>query len=161
MIVCKSPSELEKMRRAGLLVWEILQELKQMVKPGVATEELERAAVKRMRASGARPAFKGYYGYPCVLCTSINSEIVHGIPSPKRVLKPGDILKVDTGVQLDGYFGDSALTIPVGGISPELERLLKVTQESLSLAIDKVRLGNRLGDVCSAVQTHAENRGGK
>ncbi len=159
MIICKSPAELEKMRRSGLLVWQLLQELKQMVEPGVATETLERVAEKRIRQLGARPAFKGYYGYPCVLCTSINSEIVHGIPSPKRVLKEGDILKVDVGVELEGYFGDSAMTIPVGQISPELQRLMQVTQDSLNLAIEKVRLGNRLGDVCSTVQQHVEAHG--
>ncbi len=159
MIICKSKVELEKMRRSGLLVWQLLQELKQMVAPGVSTEALERAAEKRIRELGARPAFKGYYGYPCVLCTSINSEIVHGIPSPKRVLKQGDILKVDVGVELDGFYGDSATTIPVGEISPELQRLMRITQESLGLAIEKVRLGNRLGDVCSAVQQHVEAHG--
>ncbi len=159
MIVCKSPTELEKMRRSGLLVWEILQELKEMCRPGLSTEELERAAARRMRQAGVRPAFKGYYGYPCVLCTSINNEIVHGIPSPRRLLKEGDILKVDTGVEVDGYFGDSAVTIPVGQISPELERLLRVTQESLALGIEQARMGNRLGDVCAAVQTHVEAHG--
>jgi methionyl aminopeptidase len=159
MIICKSPAELEKMRRSGLIVWQLLQELKQMVEPGISTEMLERAAEKKIKDSGAKPAFKGYYGYPCVLCTSINSEIVHGIPSPKRVVKPGDLLKIDVGVELDGFFGDSAVTIAVGEISPELQRLMQVTQESLNLAIDKVRLGNRLGDVCSAVQQHVEANG--
>ncbi len=159
MIICKSAAELEKMRRSGLLVWKILQELQEMVKPGVSTDELERTAEKRIREAGARAAFKGYYGYPCVLCTSINNEIVHGIPSPKRVLREGDILKVDIGVELDGYYGDSALTIAVGRISPEVERLLRVTQESLALAIEKVRLGNRLGDICSTVQQHVEAHG--
>jgi len=159
MIVCKSKAELEKMRRSGMLVWQLLQELKGMVAPGVSTDTLERTAEKRIREWGARPAFKGYYGYPCVLCTSINSEIVHGIPSPQRVVKRGDILKVDVGLVLDGFYGDSALTIPVGEISPELQRLMRVTQEALGLAIEKVRLGNRLGDVCSAVQQHVEAAG--
>jgi len=159
MIICKSPAELEKMRRSGLLVWQLLQELRQMVEPGISTETLERAAEKRIREMGAKPAFKGYYGYPCVLCTSINSEIVHGIPSPKRVLKQGDILKIDVGVELDGFYGDSATTIPVGAITPELQRLMRVTQEALNLAIEKVRLGNRLGDVCAAVQQHVESHG--
>jgi methionyl aminopeptidase len=159
MIICKSPGELQKMRRSGVLVSEILREIRETVKPGVSTEELERLAVKRMRQAGATPAFKGYYGYPCVLCTSINNEIVHGIPSSRRVLKDGDILKVDTGVELDGYYGDAAVTIPVGEISPELQRLLRVTQESLALAIEQVRLGNRLGDICHAVQDHVEKNG--
>jgi methionyl aminopeptidase len=159
MIICKSPGELEKMRRSGLLVHEILQELRRMIRPGLSTEELERVAERRIREAGARPAFKGYYGYPCVLCTSINSEIVHGIPSPKRLLKEGDILKIDVGAELDGYYGDTATTVPVGRISPEVERLLRVTQESLVLAIEQVRLDNRLGDVCSAIQRHVEAHG--
>lgn len=159
MIICKSPAEIEKMRRSGLVVGQILGELKQMVRAGISTEDLERAAVKRMKELGAKPAFKGYYGYPCVLCTSINEEIVHGIPSPRRVLKEGDIVKIDVGVELEGYYGDTALTIPVGRVSPQLERLLSVTEESLKLAIEKVRLGNRLGDVCAAVQQHVEAHG--
>ncbi len=159
MIICKSATELEKMHRSGLLVWRILQELKSMVRPGLSTDELERTAEKRIQEAGARPAFKGYYGYPYVLCTSINNEIVHGMPSRKRVLQPGDILKVDIGVEMDGYYGDSALTIPVGEISPELERLLRVTSESLAMGIQQVRLGNRLGDICYAVQKHVEAHG--
>jgi len=159
MIICKSAAELEKMHRSGLLVWRILQELKSMVRPGLSTDELERTAEKRIQEAGARPAFKGYYGYPYVLCTSINNEIVHGMPSRKRVLQPGEILKVDIGVEMDGYYGDSALTIPVGEISPELERLLRVTRESLALAIQQVKLGNRLGDICYAVQKHVEAHG--
>jgi methionyl aminopeptidase len=159
MILCKSAAELEKMRRSGLLVGQILGELREMVQPGVSTAELERTAERRIQEAGARAAFKGYYGYPCVLCTSINNEIVHGIPSRDRSLHEGDILKVDIGVELDGYYGDSAVTIPVGPISPDLERLLRVTRESLDLAIHQVRVGNRLGDVCSAVQKHVEAHG--
>lgn len=159
MIVCKSPLELEKMRRAGLVVWELLQELKARVKPGISTYELEEFAVERIAESGARPAFKGLYDYPCALCTSINEEIVHGIPSRKRILKEGDILKIDTGVQLEGYYSDSAVSVPVGTIRPELDQLLRVTEESLQRAIDRVRLGARVGDISAAVQEHAESHG--
>ncbi len=159
MIICKSAAELQKMRHSGRLVWQILRELGEMVQPGVTTQELEHLAEKRIREAGAHSAFKGYYGYPAVLCTSINHEIVHGIPSSQRVLKEGDILKVDVGVELNGYYGDTAFTFPVGRISPELQRLLKVTQESLELAIQQARLGNRLGDICAAVQNHVEAHG--
>ena len=159
MIVCKSPLELEKMRRAGLVVGELLQELKARVKPGISTYELEEFAVERIAESGARPAFKGLYDYPCALCTSINDEIVHGIPSKKRILKEGDILKIDVGVQLEGYYSDSAITVPVGAIRPELDQLLRVTKESLDRAIERARLGSRVGDISAAVQEHAESNG--
>jgi methionyl aminopeptidase len=159
MIICKSAAELQKMRRAGILVGQILQEMRALAKPGVSTEDLEQVAEERIREAGARPAFKGYYGYPCVLCTSINSEIVHGIPSAKRVLCEGDILKVDVGVEFEGYYGDTATTIPIGEISPELQQLLRVTEEALHLAVEQVRLGNRLGDVSAAVQQHVEAHG--
>src|SRR3972149_3061793 len=152
MIVCKSPLELEKMRRAGLLVWELLQELKSLVRPGISTYDLEEAAAEKIAQRGARPAFKGLYNYPCVLCTSINQEIVHGIPSRKRILKEGDILKIDVGVEVEGYYSDSAVTVPVGRIRPELQRLLQVTEESLYAAIERVQLGAHLGDVSAAVQ---------
>src|SRR6185437_1313523 len=165
MIIRKSPAELEKMRRSGLLVWKILQDLAGMVQEGVSTQDLEAAAEKMVRDAGARPAFKGYYvqsagaKFPYVLCTSVNEEIVHGMPSPNRKLKKGDILSIDTGVELDGYFGDSALTVPIGEISDSTKRLLKVTRESLEMAIEKVRPGNRLFDVYGAVQKHVESNG--
>src|SRR5512138_1024128 len=131
-IVCKSPAELEKMRRSGHIVRQVLDHVKSMVASGVSTMDLERAAEEKMRELGAKPAFKGYYDYPCVLCTSINEEIVHGIPSEKRVLKAGDIVSIDCGVVLDGYYGDSAITVPVGeAVSPELKKLLEVTEASL------------------------------
>ncbi len=159
-IVCKSPAEIEKMRRSGHIVRQVLDSLRDMVQPGMTTMDLERAADKMIRDSGAKPAFKGYYDYPCVLCTSVNQEIVHGIPSEKRVLKGGDIVSIDCGVILDGYYGDSAVTVPVGqGISPELGRLLKVTEESLYRGIDAARLGNTIGDVGSAVQQWVEAAG--
>ena len=159
MIVCKSSLELEKMRRAGLVVWELLQELKARVKPGISTYELEEFAIERITESGARPGFKGLYDFPCALCTSINEEIVHGIPSTKRILKEGDILKIDVGVQLEGYYSDSAISVPVGTIQPELDQLLRVTEESLLRAIDRARLGARVGDISAAVQEHAESHG--
>ena len=127
---------------------------------GVSTWDLEVAAEKMIADAGAKPAFKGYYvpaageRYKFVLCTSVNEEIVHGMPSAKRVLKKGDIVSIDTGVQLNGYFGDSALTVAVGELNEQTKKLLKVTEESLELAIDKVRAGNRLFDVCGTVEQH-------
>jgi methionyl aminopeptidase len=165
MIVRKTAAELEKMRRSGLLVWQILQKLKELAVEGATTMDLEVVAVKMMADAGAKPAFKGYYvpaageAYRFVLCTSVNEEIVHGMPNAKRVLKSGDIVSIDTGVKLDGYYGDSALTVPVGEISPETQRLLKVTEESLEMAIDHVRSGNRLFDVCGTVEQHVKANG--
>jgi methionyl aminopeptidase len=165
MIVRKTAAELEKMRRSGLLVWQILQKLKEMVVEGVSTMDLEVAAAKMMADAGARPAFKGYYvpaageAYRFVLCTSVNSEIVHGMPNAKRLLKLGDIVSLDTGVKLDGYYGDSALTVPVGEVGEQTKKLLRVTQDSLELAIDRIRSGNRLFDVCGAVEQHVKGNG--
>jgi methionyl aminopeptidase len=121
--------------------------------------DLERVAERKIKELGAKPAFKGYYDYPCVLCTSINNEIVHGIPSEKRVLKAGDIVSIDTGVVLDGYYGDAAITVPVDGLTLELQKLLDVTRESLYRGIEKVRIGNSVGDIGSAVQSHVEANG--
>jgi methionyl aminopeptidase len=157
MIMCRSEAELEKMHRAGLIVFDVLTTLREMVRPGVTTMDLEKFAERRSAEMRGRPAFKGYLGYPCVLCTSINNEVVHGIPSPNRRLKDGDILSIDYGVELDGYFGDAAVTVPVGQIRPEVEALLRVTRESLDRAIDKVRPGNRLSDVSAAVQDWVES----
>jgi len=165
MIVRKNLAELEKMRAAGLLVWKILDTLKKMVSEGVTTYELEVTAEKMMSDAGARPAFKGYSTaaagtkFPFVLCTSVNEEIVHGMPSQRRVLKDGDIVSIDTGVQLNGYYGDSAVTVAVGEISDETRRLLDVTRESLELAIDKARPGNRLFDICGTVEQHVVENG--
>ena len=158
-IVRKDKRELEKMHRAGLLVWGALQELRELVRPGVTTKDLDAFAETYCSEHDARPAFKGYMGYPGSLCTSINQEVVHGIPSLKRVLKEGDILSMDFGVELDGYYGDAALTVPVGKIKPEREKLLRVTRESLDQAIDKVRPGNRLSDISAAVQGWVEKNG--
>ena len=165
MIVRKSPEDLEKMRRSGLLVWKVLMELKSMIKEGVTTLELERTAEQMIRDAGAKPAFKGYFvpavgaTYPFVLCTSVNEEVVHGMPPAKRVLKSGDIVSIDTGVSLDGFFGDAALTFPVGEVEEKTARLLQVTRESLDLAIDQVRPGNRLMDVAGAVEKHVVSNG--
>ncbi|HET9790262.1 MAG TPA: type I methionyl aminopeptidase [Candidatus Angelobacter sp.] len=160
MINCKSQAEVEKMRRSGQIVRQVLQEVKAMVAPGVSTMDLERAAEEKIRELGAKPAFKGYYDYPCVLCTSVNNEIIHGIPSEKRVLKEGDIVSIDCGVVLDGYYGDSAITVPVGGkVSDELKKLLEVTETSLKKAIEEVRLGKTVGDVGAAVQEYVEANG--
>lgn len=159
MIILRSPEELEKMHRAGLVVWDVLSGVRQMVAPGLTTMDLERFAERRTKELGARPAFKGYRGFPCVLCTSVNDEVVHGIPSAKRKLAEGDIVSIDYGCELDGYFGDAAVTVPVGKIRPELERLLVTTREALDRAIEKMRPGNRLGDVSHAVQSWAEQHG--
>ncbi|HKV94980.1 MAG TPA: type I methionyl aminopeptidase [Candidatus Angelobacter sp.] len=160
MINCKSNAELDKMRRSGQIVHQVLDAVKALVAPGVSTMDLERAAEEKIRELGAKPAFKGYYDYPCVLCTSVNNEIIHGIPSEKRVLKEGDIVSIDCGVVLDGYYGDSAITVPVGGeLAPELKKLLNVTETSLKRAIEEVRLGKTVGDVGAAVQEYVEANG--
>ena len=165
MIVRKNMVELEKMRAAGMLVWKVLDALRTMVGEGVTTYELEVTAEKMIADAGARPAFKGYSTpsagtkFPFVLCTSVNDEIVHGMPSQKRVLKSGDIVSLDTGVQLNGYYGDSAITVAVGRISEEAQRLIDVTRESLELAIDKARPGNRLFDICGTVERHVTSNG--
>jgi len=155
----RSADELEKMHRAGLVVHEVLQALRKFVRPGMTTMDLEEEAMRLIAGKPGKPAFKGYRGYPCVLCTSVNSEIVHGIPSPKRKLKEGDIVSIDFGMEVDGYYADSAVTVPVGTIKPEVQKLLDVTKESLDRAIDKMRAGNRLGDVGHAVQSLVEENG--
>ncbi len=155
-IILKSAAELEKMHRAGLVVWEVLTSLREIVRPGATTMELEKFAERRTAERRARAAFKGYLGYPCVLCTSINQEVVHGIPSTTRKLREGDIVSIDYGAEFEGYFADAAVTLPVGAIGPELEALLRVTREALDRAIEKVRPGNRLSDVSAVVQQWVE-----
>ena len=148
------------MRRSGHIVREVLDYLRDMVAPGVSTMDLERTAEKKIRELGAKPAFKGYYDYPCVLCTSVNEEIVHGIPSERRVLKSGDIVSIDCGVVLDGYYGDAAITVPVGDtVKPEVQKLLQVTEASLYKGIEQARVGNAVGDVGAAVQEYVEAHG--
>jgi methionyl aminopeptidase len=165
MIVRKTRTELEKMRKAGLLVHQILQKLSEMAVEGVSTWDLENAAAKMVADAGAKPAFKGYYvpaageRYKYVLCTSVNNEIVHGMPSPKRVLKSGDLLSIDTGVSLEGWYGDSATTVGIGEICDEAKRLIEVTERSLELAIDQVREGKRLFDICGTVEKYVVENG--
>jgi methionyl aminopeptidase len=159
-IVCKSQSEIEKMQRSGHVVRQVLDELRAMVAPGVTTMDLEKTADRRIKEFGAKPAFKGYYNYPCVLCTSVNEEIVHGIPSSKRVLKDGDIVSIDCGVVMDGYYGDAAVTVAVGdSVSPERKKLMDVTEQSLYKAIEQVKLGNSISDIGAAVQEFVEANG--
>ncbi|MCP5111437.1 MAG: type I methionyl aminopeptidase [bacterium] len=165
MIIRKSSAELEKMRASGMLVYSILSTVRGMVEVGVTTMDLEKTAEKMINDAGAKPAFKGYYvpavgsRFPFVLCTSVNNEIVHGMPSAKRRLESGDIVSIDTGVRLDGYFGDSAITVPVGEINGSVKRLLDVTRESLEMAIDKARPGNRLADLSGTVENHVVSNG--
>ena len=158
-IVCKSPAELEKMRRAGHVVHEVLDAVKAAVAPGVTTMDLEHVAEKKMQELGGTAAFKGYNGYPCVLCTSLNDEIIHGIPSEKRILQEGDIISLDFGAVVDGYYGDSAITVPVGEVKPELKKLMAVTEAALQRAIEKMLIGNTVGDVGAAVQELVEANG--
>ncbi len=159
-VVLKSQDEIEKMRRAGRVVREVLELVRSHVKPGATTLDLEKAAEARMSELGARPAFKGYHGFPCVLCTSVNSEVVHGIPSKKRVLREGDIVSVDCGAVIDGYYGDAAITVPVGEkIEPVTKRLLQVTEKSLKAGIAAVKPGATLGDIGAAVQRVVEAEG--
>ena len=147
------------MRRSGHIVREVLEHVRGLVAPGVSTMDLEKAAEKKIEEAGAKPAFKGYFDYPCVLCTSINQEIVHGIPSEKRVLKTGDIVSIDCGVVLDGYYGDAAITVPVVEISEDLKKLLEITEASLYRGIEAARVGNTVGDVGAAVQELVEANG--
>ena len=159
MIVCRSAAELEQMREAGRLVGEVLTELAAAVAPGISTADLDALAEKRIRQAGAVPAFKGYHGYPATICASVNDEVIHGIPSGRRVLNEGDVISIDVGAQLNGYFGDSAVTLPVGMISEEAATLLRVTEESLYKAIETARPGNRVSDIGHVVQKHCEAYG--
>jgi methionyl aminopeptidase len=156
VIVCRSADELELMRAAGRVVGEVLTELAAIVAPGLTTRELDAMAEKRIAAAGATPAFKGYHGYPATICASINEEVIHGIPSGRRVLNEGDIISIDVGAVLDGYYGDSAITLPVGQVSEDAARLLRATEESLYKAIEVVKPGARVSDIGHAVQKHVE-----
>jgi methionyl aminopeptidase len=158
-VVCKSASEIRKMRESGRIVRQVLNAVKAAVAPGVTTMDLERLAERKIQELGAKPAFKGYYDYPCVLCTSVNEQIVHGIPSETRVLKDGDIVSIDCGVVLDGFYGDAAITVPVGKVAPETQKLLEVTQASLERAIEQMKIGNTVGDIGAAVQELVEENG--
>jgi methionyl aminopeptidase len=159
MIVRKSRAELEKMRRANLIVAEVLDHLETMIKPGVSAYELDRVAEHQIRQAGGIPAFKGYRGFPASVCASRNEEIVHGIPRRSKILREGDILAVDVGVCLEGYFGDAARTFPVGEISADVQHLLDITREALYLGIEKTRVGNRVSDISATIQRHVESNG--
>jgi len=158
MIECKSPAELEKMRAAGRVVARVLQAVTAKVAAGVTTLELEAVAEREITAAGAQSAFKGYQGYPCVLCTSVNDEIVHGIPS-ERKLRAGDIVSIDVGVKLDSYYADMATTVALDPVSSEAAKLLRVTREALDLAVAQVRAGAFVGDISATVQQHVEAAG--
>jgi len=166
MIMLKSPSEIERMRAANAIVAEVLAQLREVVKPGMSTLDLDRMAEEITKRAGAKPAFKGYRHantrvppFPGSLCTSVNEEIVHGIPSASRVLEEGDVVSVDFGVLLEGYYGDSATTLAVGRIDENTQKLLRVTEEALYLGIEQAVEGNRLFDIARAVQEHAEKNG--
>jgi methionyl aminopeptidase len=158
MIILKSRSEIEKMRKSNTIVAVILEELRKKIRPGVKTIELDRLSEELALKKGARPAFKGYRGYPYSLCASVNSEVVHGMPSDKE-LKEGDIVSLDFGILNDGYYGDAAVTVPVGEITPAAKRLLRVTEEALYRGIAEVKAGNRIGDISAAIQGHVEASG--
>lgn len=155
----KTSEELATMRVAGGIVGDILVLLKGLVKPGMTTGEIDQIARQELKKRGAKPAFLNYHGFPGVICVSVNSEIVHGIPSDKKVLKEADIVGLDFGCIIDGWYADSAMTVPVGRISPEAERLMQVTREALDKGIAQVKDGNRIGDVGAAIQAHAQSHG--
>ena len=159
MIILKSPRELALMRQAGRIVARVLDRFREVVRPGITTAELEEVALQIIEREGGIPSFKGYRGYPAAICASINEEVVHGIPSPKRVLKEGDIVSLDVGAIYKGYHGDAAITLPVGAVNEEVQRLLEVTQGALHAGIAQAHPGNRLGDISAAIQRYVESRG--
>jgi len=162
MIVARTATELQRLRRSGLVVHQVLQEVAQAVRPGLSTWDLEEVADRAIRSQGATSAFRGYRGFPCVLCASVNDEVVHGIPARKRILKDGDIVSLDCGVVLDGYYGDAATTVVVGDaavLPAAVRKLLAATQESLAAGIDCARPGGYLGDISHAVQARVEAAG--
>jgi methionyl aminopeptidase len=158
MIILKSPEEIACMRRAGRVVALAHQVLAEMIKPGISTESLDRAVAELFSREGAKPAFKGYHGFPANICTSVNEVVVHGIPG-RQVLEEGDIIGIDIGSVVDGFYGDAAATYPVGRISSEAERLLRVTEEALALGIAQAIPGRRLSDISHAIQRHVEANG--
>lgn len=159
MIVLRSPREIEKIRKACLIVAEILQRLREHVRPGVTTGDLDALSEELAAQHKAKPAFKGYHGYPFALCTSVNEEVVHGMPSRHRVLKEGDIISLDFGVVIDGYYGDAAITVPVGQARENALELCRVTEDALYHGISKAQSGNRLSDMSHAIQQFVESRG--
>jgi methionyl aminopeptidase len=158
VVALKSAREIEVMRRSGKITARVLADLMKAARPGMTTEELDRMAEEGIRGRGGVPTFKGYHGFPASICASVNEEVVHGIPG-SRVLQDGDLLSIDIGTTLDGYVSDSAATIAIGSISPEAQRLLEVTQESLMRGIAEMQPGNHVGDIGAAVQEYAESQG--
>jgi methionyl aminopeptidase len=158
MVILRKPAEIAKIKASNIIVAEILKALRERVQVGVTTLELDKYSEDLARQKGAKPAFKGYRGYPFSLCISVNDEVVHGLPS-QRVLNAGDIVSLDFGVSYKGYYGDAALTIPVGGVSEQAAKLIQVTEESLYCGISEAKIGNRLGDISATVQEHVENAG--
>ena len=159
MIELKSRRDIERLLTCNRIVAEILLHLKEAIRPGITTWDLEELADRLLKERKVRGAFKGLYDFPCNLCVSLNSEVVHGIPSPERYIKEGDIVSLDFGVVMDGYYGDSALTVPAGEISEEARRLIEVTQQSLYIGIEQARVGNRISDISHAIQTYVEGNG--
>jgi methionyl aminopeptidase len=158
MVIIKSPREIEQLKRSNAMVAEVFEKLRGMIAPGITTRELDQVAEEFILLKGARPAFKGYRGFPATLCISINDEVVHGIPGQRR-LKEGDIVSLDVGVNYIGYFGDAAVTLPVGEVDPEAKRLLEVTKKALYIGIEKAKAGNRLFDISYAIQSWVESHG--
>lgn len=158
MVILKSPDDIEKMYRSCHIVAETLKDLEGMVRPGISTKDIETFVEKAVAAKGAVPAFKGYRNYPASVCTSVNDQVVHGIPSD-TVVKDGDIISIDLGVYLDGFYGDGAITLPVGKVSPVAERLIEVTRKSLMLGIEMIKPGHRVSDISHAIQRHVEQNG--
>ena len=158
MITCRSQGEIDKLRRVNQLVGRILAELRDMAVPGATTEEIDQRAEQRVREAGAEPAFKGYHGYPATVCASVNEQVVHGIPSNRKLVE-GDILSIDMGARLDGFYGDCAVTVPVGRVSAQAAELLRVTEEALFHGIEAVKPNARVSDIGAAVQLHVEAHG--
>lgn len=158
MVILKRPDQIEKARASNRIVAEVLKTLREKIVPGVTTAQLDKMAQQLAEKKGAKPAFKGYRDYPYSLCTSVNEQVVHGMPSD-RVLVEGDIVGIDFGIYLDGFYGDAAITVPVGKVNPKAQRLMRVTKESLYAAIAEMKEGGRLGDVSAAVQTTVEDAG--
>ncbi|MBW4609923.1 MAG: type I methionyl aminopeptidase [Hassallia sp. WJT32-NPBG1] len=158
-IEIKSPREIEIMRQSAKIVATVLKEISQLVQPGMTTADLDAHAEKRIREMGATPSFKGYHGFPGSICSSINNEVVHGIPSPKKVIRLGDVLKVDTGAFYQGFHGDSCITIAVGDVTPEAAKLIRIAEESLFKGIEQVKAGNYLIDIAGAIEDHVKGNG--
>lgn len=158
-IEIKSAREIDIMRQSALIVATVLKEISEIVQPGMTTADLDAHAEKRIREMGATPSFKGYHGFPASICASVNNEVVHGIPNPKKVLRSGDVIKVDTGAYYQGFHGDSCITIALGEVTPEAAKLIRVAEESLYKGIEQVKAGNYLMDIAGAIQDHVEANG--